>query len=267
MSADLWTIGLISDQLDVGSSNNDFPQFRELPTELRLMVWEYTWPNSRVIEARRVYLEDDSEDGSEHSENNTDWQTEYLGDDSEHVNKYLVLRLAGGLSTLLLDHEELYTRSTDEVPYKTCLDPVALWVCQESRTHTMNQYITIRYPVLETSSFYFSPRRDVLQLSLDATDEIYLVLDLRLYGHQLKNVAVALVEKLWQDEKTPKRYYSSFLNILSGLRTVLLLFDDPPEAAEFNYEQEVNELRVAHQRLLNVRTWTMQYMDLMGTIY
>jgi len=73
MSADLWTIGLISDQLDVGSSNNDFPQFRELPTELRLMVWEYTWPNSRVIEARRVYLEDDSEDGSEHSENNTDW--------------------------------------------------------------------------------------------------------------------------------------------------------------------------------------------------
>jgi 2EXR family len=208
------------------------------------MIWEYTFPEARVIEAGLEYSEDDSEGETE----------------------YIVLRLAGRLSTLLQHQEEFTTRITEDGPFEKCLDPVALWICRESRMYTMTQYTTMRHLVLTTCSFYFNPSRDVLWFTMDATDELELLPQMQLYGKQLDNIEIAFVEELWWDEKTPEKYSSSFLDFLGGLRIILLLLDlDVP--TEIDNQQHADELRIAHQELLSRRKWTIKYIDLISRFY
>jgi hypothetical protein len=45
-----------------------FPQFRSLSTELRLMIWEYTWPVARLVEG--AIREDETAEEYEDAFNN-----------------------------------------------------------------------------------------------------------------------------------------------------------------------------------------------------
>lgn len=78
--------------------------------------------------------------------------------------------------------------------------------------------------------FYFDPRRDVLWLSLDFTDEPEHLRDLqRFYGEQLRTIQTLLVEEEEWAETTPAQYTSQFLGPFCGLETVLVLLEDANE--------------------------------------
>ncbi|KAL4860341.1 hypothetical protein BDV12DRAFT_205182 [Aspergillus spectabilis] len=108
--------------------------FNSLPTELRLMIWEYTWPTAQVIEAALWEKFDDatSEELSDEIEEDND------DDDSEEDKKsigaagymqFSILHPLGSLDTLLqrdLSSKPLETRS----PLEECPRPIALWIHQ-----------------------------------------------------------------------------------------------------------------------------------------
>jgi 2EXR family len=110
------------------------------------MIWEHTWPASRVIEV--ATCEDET---------------------AEEYTDVAILRFAGSLSSLL--EEDFGTRVVEGEPLETSAPPVALQVCQESRTHTLIQYRIMEHTRSRQGSFYFNPRRDMLWLSFDFTDE------------------------------------------------------------------------------------------------
>ncbi|KAA8644941.1 hypothetical protein EYZ11_009315 [Aspergillus tanneri] len=167
------------------------------------MVWEYTWPTTQVIEA-------------------ASWET---FDDDEYEES-TILRPVGTLNTLLgadFSCRHLEIRS----PVEHCLPPIALWICHESRVHTLKQYTLIQHPDLSECSFYFSPRRDLLWLSCDITSETERLDELQAsYGASLDNFRALLAEdtewEFWDQDQSS----SPLLSILPALQTIVLVADD-----------------------------------------
>jgi len=112
------------------------------------MIWEYTWPAPRLIEASLF-------DNPESQEEETDEPVEIVN-----------LRLAGSLSTML--KLDLGSRVTEQGPVEQCLAPVALQICQQSRMHTLSQYCLM---TSLAGHFYYHPQRDVIWFSVDVADD------------------------------------------------------------------------------------------------
>jgi hypothetical protein len=93
------------------------------------MVWEETWPESRVIEAAYAEVSVASQ----------------LDDDCDG---YIALRMTGRLSTWL--KTDVSYSILEDAPLEECLDPVALWVCSESRAHTLRRFTCMRYLINQT---------------------------------------------------------------------------------------------------------------------
>jgi hypothetical protein len=74
-------------------------------------------------------------------------------------------------------------------------------------------------------SFYFSPSRDVLFLSVDYTDDQYYSDELKgFYDEQLNHIKMVLVlDHKWVDI-TPIDYIGKFLNIFDSLEIIRLLY-------------------------------------------
>jgi hypothetical protein len=181
-----------------------FPQFSKLSAELRLIVWTNTWPAPRMIEAAIC------EDKTVHNE----------------YEDVAILRFAGPLSTLLHD-KNFGSRVVEQNPLVHCRPPVSLYICQESRIHTLSQYRRIEHTAAKQGSFYFNPYRDVMWLSIDFTDEPNYLRDLkRCYGTQLNAIGNLLVEESDWTECTPAGYYSWYLEPFGGLKSILLLSRD-----------------------------------------
>ncbi|KAH6704089.1 hypothetical protein BKA61DRAFT_450808, partial [Leptodontidium sp. MPI-SDFR-AT-0119] len=176
--------------------------FPKLSLELRLLTWEQTWPEPRLIEA--AICEDET-------------TIEY-----EDV---AILRFAGSLSTLL--DVNFGTRIIEQGPAESCPPPVSLYVCHESRKHTLKQYRLMEHTNAKAGSFYFNPRHDVLWFSFDFTDELDYLRDLlRCYGEQLNDIESVLIEEAEWEELTPARYKSKYLSRLRGLKSITVLFRD-----------------------------------------
>jgi hypothetical protein len=79
---------------------DSFHQFSELADEIRLMIWEYTWPAPRLIEASLF--------------DNPEGQEEETEEPIEVVN----LRLAGSLSTMV--KLDLESRVAESAPVEQC---------------------------------------------------------------------------------------------------------------------------------------------------
>ena len=101
-------------------NDSDFHRFPSLPVEIRLMVWEYTWPMPRVIEAVSFEVFDD--------------------DDYE---EFTILRPAGSVSKF--SNHRFEWRILESKPLESCPHPVALGVCHESREHTLKHFLAMEH--------------------------------------------------------------------------------------------------------------------------
>lgn len=152
-------------------------RFTDLPPEARLMIWEATWPEPRVIEI--VTIEHDNPE---------------TGDIDDHAR----LQLFGSISSWLTsDHSWRPADSRPEKPrnsFRQLPDenayPIALSICSESRTHTLKSFYRMRHYNHPGWSFYFNPTCDILWLSDDLWNlEEEDVTELSTsYGRQLADV-------------------------------------------------------------------------------
>ena len=129
--------------------DESFHLFPQLPIELRYIIWESCWPESRIIEAANAEFN-----------RNTN---EYSGT--------TYLRLAGPLAVFLKTGFGGDRRLDCMKPLERCPAPISLQVCHESRKHTISQYHMIQHPESKIYSFFFNPSRDVLWLCRELTGE------------------------------------------------------------------------------------------------
>lgn len=284
---------------DDASPAEPFPLTR-LPPELQAMVWEMTYPDPRVIEIVERWPDfpycrsavnpnnpgDDMEPGSLDDTDDTD-NTDNTGatddtndtsdtsdtDMEEETQEYMGLQLAGSLSTFMeINHSP---RGTWTEPYEASPLPVALHVCRATRTQALRRYIPMIDPITDRFSFYIDPRRDVLWLSLDITDEgaETVAQPRQQYGQQIDRIENVLVEEQnWDDRGGPAEYCTNFLDSFRGLKVVSILLESygyadmsPTDPATF--PGLAHSLADRDKALLGRRNWTMEYIDRDDNIY
>ncbi|KAH8889970.1 hypothetical protein GQ53DRAFT_842502 [Thozetella sp. PMI_491] len=102
--------------------------------------------------------------------------------------------MTGRLSTWLQTNVSL--RILEDAPLEKCPDPVALWVCRESRTHTLRRYVLMLHSKVVANPIYFRPDCDALWLNADVMDDSLYQEELRNhYGKQLDRIERVLVEE------------------------------------------------------------------------
>jgi hypothetical protein len=207
---------------------DSFHQFSKLVDEIRLMIWEYTWPAPRLIEAS---LFDNPE-----AQEETEGQEEETEEPFEIVN----LRFAGSLSTML--KQDLGSRIVEEGPVEQCPAPVALQICQQSRMHTLSRY---RVMTSLAGPFYYNPQRDVIFFSIDVADDypIHMPFLDRYHKTELNTLETVLVlDSEWPESPVEKgfrlRGTNSTLDCIShlgDLKTVQILW----RRSEFGSEESM----------------------------
>ncbi|CAG8978003.1 hypothetical protein HYALB_00000672 [Hymenoscyphus albidus] len=242
------------------SVTDSFHQFSKLVDEVRLMIWEFTWPTSRVIEAALF--------------NNPEGQEEESIEPFEIVN----LRLAGSLSTML--RQEIGCRVVEEGPMEQCPDPVALRICHQSRMHTLKRYRLM--PSL-ARPFYYHPRRDILLLTVDVADDypMHMPVLQRYHGTELNYLETILVsDGAWPETEAEKRlqmrYALDYISHLGGLQTIQVLLgseesrDLDGEGKEVGLLAHAERLRSNFPAIIENERCTaknIQLMDSNGKVY
>jgi hypothetical protein len=235
---------------------DNFAQFCSLPSEIRLMIWEETWPEARVIEA--AYAEAPGPD-----ESNTEADDE--------LDEYVILRPTCHLSTWV--QTTFSHRILEDGPLEECPDPIALQVCHESRIHTLRKYTCMQHSKLSTRAFYLYPGRDIIWLNTDVTDDPIYVGELRHhYSSQLGRIERVLVED-YEWNSTVQNALNN-LGIFEGFCTIEVVLDDEdvPEDADLDvvrakFSQDLIKFRDRDMRALWGLGLTIQYVDRMFTTY
>lgn len=116
-----------------------------LPLELRLRIWEETWPEARLIEVSLP-------SGGAGSGGST------------ATRRIKPSRQVGGEKVTAWDSR---AKRLEDVSCRAYTHPVALRVCRESRDHTLATYRRLQHAAVADCAFYFDPGRDVLWLHRD----------------------------------------------------------------------------------------------------
>ncbi|OKL55249.1 hypothetical protein UA08_09471 [Talaromyces atroroseus] len=228
--------------------------FQSLPPEVRLMIWERTWPSALVVEvASRAKLDGDEND------------------------EFMVFRPVSSFVTLL--QTDFSSRPVESPsPLEKCPFPIALWICQESRMHTLKTYALVQHPELPECAFYFNPRQDLLWLSCDIADDIEGLEELRAsYQTSITQFRILLVEDTeWEDWQWDPSSAPA-LSILPGLRTVVLIGDDHDDngtlityCAEEYQERATkyeNDYHTFCESINPATSYRLEYMDRGGNSY
>lgn len=99
-------------------------------------------------------------------------------------------------------------------------------------------------PGVEHPLILLQSRRDMLWFSMDATDEIGLVPQTKLYCKQLDNIKTVFVQEYWWSESSPTIYGSRLLDFLGGLRTIVLLLSPDEPTGD---DAETNQRHADHE--------------------
>jgi hypothetical protein len=263
---------VIEDRQQTGN----FTLFPQLPRELRLLIWEHSWPPPRLIEVAAYFPSPNLE--AEH------WE---LGDGDAETG-HAILRPLGSLSRAL--KEDLVARAMDEEPLEEFQSPVALQVCQESRMYTQKHYVLLSHSYTLAGSFYLSHIRDVLYLSLQymRSRQYSEALQEALrdsYPDKLDGFATVLVEDITWEKLSPTEYTTIVLAAFKSLKTTRILFiqkhhfntsalvgysDDAPMNDEQVHEY-ANRLRAEYAKACldhpEWRSTTLEVMDRNGKIF
>ncbi|KAJ4258962.1 hypothetical protein NW762_008050 [Fusarium torreyae] len=175
--------------------------FNLLPPEVRLRIWEGTWPAPRVMQVT------------------TFWDQDPL---SGKVYDFARICFSHGVSEWLqLDNgPKLFsTPNMALTSYDRSPAPIALFICKESREHTLKRFVRMRH-VYEPWSFYFDPRSDILSMSSESMDEdIAGEILWKSYGQQLSNIRKSIFTiKDWQEDRM-----SDLLRYFGGIALVQIL--------------------------------------------
>jgi hypothetical protein len=177
--------------------------FKSLPPEIRLMIWEHTWPTAQVVEAAIQA---------------------YFGD--EEYYDYMIFRPVSSLDTLLRTDFSSRPLETPS-PLEKCPFPIALQICQESRMHTLKRYALVQHPDLPECAFYFNSRQDLLWLSGDISSDTERLKELQAsYQTFINQFRILLVDEVewgagdWDPSSAPA------LSMLPALRIVVLIEND-----------------------------------------
>ncbi|KAM5353279.1 hypothetical protein ACJZ2D_016824 [Fusarium nematophilum] len=171
--------------------------FTDLPPEVRLLVWEATWPGPRLIGFKTAGIDDESTD---------------------EIEDYARLEVLCGIASM--------PSWLPEDRY-----PIALSICAESRKHTMKHFCLFRHHEQITWSLYLNPTCDVLAASdmcyLEEEDLINLW---RSYGRQLARMKKLVLDTQYWDiiDKL------DFLRYLGGIEVIQLYLEDDTTPAEIS---------------------------------
>jgi hypothetical protein len=229
------------------------------------MIWGHTWPGPQVIEPTLLdeiaQSEEAEEDESIELASRID-ETSELDDSEEEVPRDIAcLRPRFSLATHL---------NNEHVESNTL---VALYVCQESRRHTLSVYQRMEHAKYPDESFYFNPYRDVIFFSFDfiwdCEEEDYFSDLEKYYGDQLSFIKTALVEGqiLWCEGPA---WYSDCLRSLGGLKNILVLQIEEleeedsqmqvDESSEDGYDEEIQiENSGARERTKDIQAKYAEY--------
>ncbi|KAH6881079.1 hypothetical protein B0T10DRAFT_382177, partial [Thelonectria olida] len=183
--------------------------FADLPLEIRLKIWEDTWPKPRVIEAESFWDQD-----SESSESSA----------SSETNDFARLRFNRSISAWLqsdLGSREPRSLNPEIDSFERRPAPIALSICQESREHTLKKFTKMLH-VHEPWSFYFNPTSDILLLSSESNDEETVGETLwQSYGRQLSELKTSIftIEE-WREDRMP-----DVLRYFGGISVIQILLE------------------------------------------
>lgn len=224
-------------------AHNTFP-FSKLPPEIRLEIWEHTWPEARVAE---VAL---------HIDTSIPEQT---------LTHYM--RITGRVSTFL--RQEFRDRILEDPPLEPCPDPVALRVCRESRGHTLEKYVAMRHPKLTCGSFYFRPGRDVFWLSADYYYAGETIEELRgHYSEDWDKIELVVAGELEWQQASSEDYCEQILEQVPGLRIMTVIMDSEGfgefsaiNCEGMNYERFAELQMERDRKEVGDVPWEIRYMN------
>lgn len=219
----------------------------KLPPEIRLMIWEHIWPETRVVE---VAIRDET--FTEHS-------------------LCLHMRVTGALSSFL--RQDFHYRHFQDPPLETSPDPVALHICRESRAHTLEKYIAMKHSRMGCGSFYFNPNRDVFWFSEHCDD-----LDV-LRGHYREpcdKIERVLVGELECNMRGPEDHSEDFVEHVPGLGLLTVGMDSEGfgiwaglstlEGIDHDHEMIAKDKMEMDSKEVGGFPWAVQYMIRDGRI-
>jgi len=181
-----------------------FPQFSKLPIELRERIWQDTLPGPRLIEVGK------NSDDAATSEN--------------EGGPAFTLRILGNFSASHSIHTEQV-----QIPQQW-FSPVALFVCHESRQHTLRHYRLIEQAQLNLEPFYCDPSIDILWFTYEFTGHAVNMPHIELQARMDKLCqehpsllhlfkAVLVDEIFWNPESGNQEYLGKLLR----LETILIM--------------------------------------------
>ncbi|KAI0516770.1 hypothetical protein F5B22DRAFT_606456 [Xylaria bambusicola] len=196
-----------------------FLYFPRLPTELRLNIWEETWPEPRILELTLSEFDDDNDDGDDDdSDSSAGWHLNY----NEKISIRPTCRVSTWIEKFRVDNDIISCRDiNDEKPIETYHHAVALSVCHEARIHTLRHAVKVPHPTLPRRSFFFHPAVDILWLSEDAVDQLEWPHSFESCGGLLASISRVLIEETNMDEQ----HLFDFFAAMPGLREVIVILN------------------------------------------
>ncbi|KAF4472819.1 phosphotransferase enzyme family [Fusarium albosuccineum] len=230
------------------TTTTTFHHFLQLPYDVRLMIWENTWPDARIVEITS-------------GDSLTSWDDDLPRFLSLRPTCYLSTWMKNNITNRCLEEEE---------PFEECPNPVSLYVCHESRTYTLTRFTWMHHRRF-SRGFYLDPQSDILWVSEDATYSRAQLNGLEdHYGHQLGRIKTVLVGEVEWDTR---KHVPGFLNMLTGLFLIKVVLNpyqyrngdflrpDHYTTPE-EYSQVARKLQLKDTEELRGVTWTIQYIDL-----
>lgn len=215
--------------------------FARLPVELRLRIWEETWPETRLIE---VALPPGA---------------------GIAPRRIKPSRQVGGEKIPAWNSQ---SNQLEHVSCRAYYHPVALQVCRESRGHALKTYKRLQHSQVPDCCFYFDPRRDVLWLHRDLSQ-----FDTSSLG-QVQRVLFKDVERFDDsvaDKKQRRRELLEMIESMCSVREVMVLvhwtsiadLDDGAKNAETLYDwmQYYMHMLDENWEIMDSHGWALQFIS------
>lgn len=215
-----------------------------LPLELRLRIWEETWPSARLIEV----------------------SLPPRGSGGGAPRRIKPSRQVGAEKVTAWNSR---AKRLEDVSCRPYSHPVALQVCRESRDHTLATYRRLQHSTVADCAFYFDPGHDVLWLHRDLSQFDTASLS------RVERVLFKDVERFddsGADKKQRRRELLEMVESMGHVREVMVLVHwtsiadldgDPGKNSETLYDWMQYYMFMLDEswELLDHQPWVLQFLS------